>query len=367
MSKRKAPGDEKLIESLREKLDWYTFEATEDEYDDKQVQAITDLLDALDPLPDIKIREDGTPAGASPTATDKLSSTGERDTENAVSILDAEAALKRFQKKYQISDEDLAKKTRKIVPFTDAEFSEEFAFGDKRKFGDVRQADPAAVPSVSGTVQDSAKKRGRFCRFIVGPFGKIAVAACAAIVVMAVGVGFLGFGSNALSQRSFFEVMRDGVNSFKITVTGDERETEIEETGLSLGSAEKVFYDSWEEVKEEKEDILIPGYLPEGVELQKIHRGKVDNYTSYTGEYIRKGENQLFFFQIRSFEGSYSKYLGEIDKEWALVESDDVNNINYYYCQPEGLYLARLLTDKYIYFGIWDDIGELKKVINSIE
>ena len=166
MSKRKAPGDEKLIESLREKLDWYTFEATEDEYDDKQVQAITDLLDALDPLPDVKIREDGTPAGTSPAAADKLSATGVRDAEDAVSILDAEAALKRFQKKYQISDEDLAKKTRKIVPFTDAEFSEESAFGDKRKFGDVRQADPAAVPSVSGAVQDSAKKRGRFGRFI---------------------------------------------------------------------------------------------------------------------------------------------------------------------------------------------------------
>lgn len=365
MSKRKAPGDEKLIESLREKLDWYTFEATEDEYDDKQVQAITDLLDALDPLPDVKIREDGTPAGTSPAAAGKLSATGERDAEDAVSILDAEAALKRFQKKYQISDEDLAKKTRKIVPFTDAEFSEEFAFGDKRKFGDVRQADSAAVSSVSGTVQDSAKKRGRFGRFIAGPFGKIAVAACAAIVVMAVGAGFLGVGSSALSQRSFFEFVRDGVNSFMITVTGDERETEVEETGLSLGQEGKAYYDSWEEVKKEREDILIPGYLPEGVELQKLYSRKFDNYTYYVGEYIRKEEDQLFLFQIRSFGGLYSKYFGEIDKEWVPLESDDVNNIKYY--QKEGSYLARLVTDKNLYIGIWNDIGELKKVMNSME
>ena len=365
MSKRKAPGDEKLIESLREKLDWYTFEATEDEYDDKQVQAITDLLDALDPLPDVKIREDGTPAGTSPAAEDKLSATGERDAEDAVSILDAEAALKRFQKKYQISDEDLAKKTRKIVPFTDAEFSEEFAFGDKRKFGDVRQADPAAVPSASGTVQDSAKKRGRFGRFIAGPFGKIAVAACAAIVVMAVGVGFLGFGSSALSQRSFFELVRDGVNRLKITVTGEERGTEVEGEGWLIEQEGKVYYDSWEEVKKEREDIMIPGYLPEGVELKELYSKKYDNYTCYLGKYIRKGDEQPFFFQIRSFEKLYSKYNGETDKEWVLVESDDVNNINYY--QKEGLYLARSVTDKNIYFGIWNDIGELKKIMNSME
>ena len=365
MSKRKAPGDEKLIESLREKLDWYTFEATEDEYDDKQVQAITDLLDALDPLPDVKIREDGTPAGTSPAAADKLSATGERDAEDAVSILDAEAALRRFQKKYQISDEDLAQKTRKIVPFTDAEFSEEFAFGDKRKFGDVRQADPAAVPSASGAVQDSAKKRGRFGRFIAGPFGKIAVAACAAIVVMAVGVGFLGFGSSALSQRSFFEFVRDGVNSLKITVTGDERETAVKEEGLSIGLSEKVFYDSWEEVKEEEEDILIPGYLPEGVELKELFSKKYDNYTYYLGKYIRKGDEQPFFFQIRSFEKLYSKYNGETEKEWVLVESDEVNNINYY--QKEELYLARSVIGNNLYLGIWNDIGELKKVMNSMK
>lgn len=364
MSKRKAPGDEKLIESLREKLDWYTFEATEDEYDDKQVQAITDLLDALDPLPDVKIREDGTPAGASSAAAGKLSATGERDAEDGVSILDAEAALKRFQKKYQISDEDLAKKTRKIVPFTDAEFSEEFAFGDKRKFGDVRQADPAAVPSVSGAVQDSAKKRGRFGRFIAGPFGKIAVAACAAIVVMAVGVGFLGFGSSALSQRSFFEFMRDGVNSLKITVTGDERETAVGGEGLSLGSAEKVFYDSWEEVKEEEEDILIPGYLPEGVELQELYGSKVDNYICFQGIYERVGEKQPLLLRIRSFEGDYSTYNRGLKENWNLIGVDDIG-INYF--QKDSSFLGERVYEKYIYIIIWDDSDDLKDIMRNLK
>ena len=362
MSKRKAPGDEKLIESLREKLDWYTFEATEDEFDDKQVQAITDLLDALDPLPDVKIREDGTPAGASPAAADKLSATGGQDAEDAVSILDAEAALKRFQKKYQISDEDLAKKTRKIVPFTDAEFSEEFAFGDKRKFGDVRQADPAAGPSASGAVQDGAKKRGRFGRFIAGPFGKIAVAACAAIVVMAVGVGFLGFGSNALSQRSFFEFVRDGVNSFKITVTGDERETKVEE-GLPLGQDEKVYYDSWEEVRKEREDILVPSYLPEGAELEELSGTKMDNYMLFRGKYRVKDNRQMLILSVKSYE----KYYGEFNKEngWDQIGHDDQMNIDYY--KKEDMYLLIMARKQSIYTLIWDDLEELKEVSKGMK
>ena len=363
MSKRKAPGDEKLIESLREKLDWYTFEATEDEYDDKQVQAITDLLDALDPLPDVKIREDGTPAGTSPAAADKLSATGERDAEDAVSILDAEAALKRFQKKYQISDEDLAKKTRKIVPFTDAEFSEEFAFGDKRKFGDVRQADPAAVPSVSGVVQDSAKKRGRFGRFIAGPFGKIAVAACAAIVVMAVGVGFSGLGSSALSQRSFFEFMRDGVNSLKITVTGDERETEVEEKGLSLGQEGKVYYDSWEEVKKEREDILIPGYLPEGVELVELFGARVDNYMFFQGKYRIEKDPLTLLLRIKCYENFYAAYNKE--NGWNLIEHDNELNIDCY--EKDDLYMIMMYKEKDIYTLIWNDLEELKRIIENME
>ncbi len=363
MSKRKAPGDEKLIESLREKLDWYTFEATEDEYDDKQVQAITDLLDALDPLPNVKIREDGTPAGTSSAAAGKLSAAGERDAEDAVSILDAEAALKRFQKKYQISDEDLAKKTRKIVPFTDAEFSEEFAFGDKRKFGDVRWADPAAVPSVSGTVQDSAKKRGRFGRFIAGPFGKIAVAACAAIVVMAVGVGFSGFGSNALSQRSFFEFVRDGVNSLKITVTGDERETEGEKVGFDQKG--RVYYDSWEEVKREREDILVPGYLPEGVGLQELYSEKADNYTYYAARYAEEGNGSPLFLRIKCYEDRYSKLINTIKEDWELVDSDTVRGIYLY--KKDGLFMIKKVVNTNVYSLIGDNIEELKKIDDGLE
>lgn len=49
MTQGKGKRDEKLIEELYEKLYWYTYEASEEEFDDKEVDAIVRLLDVLDP------------------------------------------------------------------------------------------------------------------------------------------------------------------------------------------------------------------------------------------------------------------------------------------------------------------------------
>ena len=41
---------ESLVRGLREKLDWYTFDASEEEYDEKAVESILYLLDRMEPL-----------------------------------------------------------------------------------------------------------------------------------------------------------------------------------------------------------------------------------------------------------------------------------------------------------------------------
>lgn len=52
MTQGKGKRDEKLIEELYEKLYWYTYEASEEKFDDKEVDAIVRLLDVLDPRED---------------------------------------------------------------------------------------------------------------------------------------------------------------------------------------------------------------------------------------------------------------------------------------------------------------------------
>ena len=79
--------DKELADLLMDKLRWYTFDATDAEWDDKQMLLILNLLDMIDPMPDATIDGDD--------------------------INDVHAALRRLQKRYGISDKDLLGKTRK--------------------------------------------------------------------------------------------------------------------------------------------------------------------------------------------------------------------------------------------------------------
>ncbi|MFR3250556.1 MAG: hypothetical protein ACLTQL_05565 [Eisenbergiella sp.] len=46
----KSPQDDRLVKELYEKLNWFTFQAEDEEFDEKQVKAILELLDTLDPV-----------------------------------------------------------------------------------------------------------------------------------------------------------------------------------------------------------------------------------------------------------------------------------------------------------------------------
>ena len=52
MAQNNGPLDDKLIEELYKKLNWFTFQASDEEFDADQVKAILKLLDTLDPLSD---------------------------------------------------------------------------------------------------------------------------------------------------------------------------------------------------------------------------------------------------------------------------------------------------------------------------
>lgn len=42
------------MRELKRKLEWYTFEALEEEFDAEEVQNILKLLDKFDPIPEVK-------------------------------------------------------------------------------------------------------------------------------------------------------------------------------------------------------------------------------------------------------------------------------------------------------------------------
>lgn len=241
MAENRNSRDEKLIWELYDKLDWFTFKATDEEFDPDQVNAILDLLDKLDPMPERPMSyQDGKGRlGSADFQSDREARP------DAVLMSNAEAAFERFKEKYNITEEDLARKNggsaaetnaegEGTIPFP-AEFSKELAFdrvqareiagrigGRTEARMDSALADRPVGKTKSGAAQAeraSAPQRAKktwFGRVFATGWGKVAVAFVVVIVVFA----FTAVGTSAVKQKSFFEIVKSGVNSMRITVTG---------------------------------------------------------------------------------------------------------------------------------------------------
>ena len=50
MEKLNGKTNKQLIEAAKERLQWYTLEATDEEFDEEEVDALVELLNKLEPL-----------------------------------------------------------------------------------------------------------------------------------------------------------------------------------------------------------------------------------------------------------------------------------------------------------------------------
>lgn len=361
MADKRTSKDEELIKNLRRKLDWYTYEATEEEFDEKQVQAILDLLDALDPLPDARVMPDGSIVEGAAGDNSSVSDGTQEDTAAGVSIYDAQAALRRFQKKYNISDADLAGKTAASVAHTDVEFGKELSFGDSMKYGFT--PDPASIPaSDSGFSAETAGKNGRTTSFFSRRPGRIAVAACLMLLAMAAGVGIFSINGSADRQHSFLEVVRDGIHSLRITVTGSSRESETVSVPITQG--ERVYYDSWEEVQKEYDDILIPKNLPKGLKMQALYCETYENIDYIKSIYASQERRNNLLIELSYYRKDYGKISIANDAGWNLLEGD--GNSDIYIYQNEDRFRAMFMKGRGVYKIEWDDLEEIKKIASQI-
>lgn len=330
MAQNNGPKDEKLIEELYKKLNWFTFQASEEQFDADQVRTILQLLDTLDPLADeMKIQ----------TAGDK---------EETVSASDVDAAFERFKNRYNITDEDLAKKDlradavgkdSKILPFP-TEFAEEISI-------DAEEAKEKAKKS-------SAQRK----HFWTTASGKVALA----FIIVFAAVAFFGIGTSAVKQKPFFEVVRDGVNSMKITVTGNAVESEV--GGFEFVENDIRYYETWNLLNEEYKDIIEPQYIPENMNLDYISRELLDNFILFTAIYSNENMTDDLTIRIRYFEDGYWKAGDVSDDSWNLIKVDEKLSINYY--QSGKYYKSVSAKDKGIYVVEWTDFEELIKVAESI-
>ena len=361
----KSPQDDRLVKELYEKLNWFTFQAEDEEFDEKQVKAILELLDTLDPVDFEGVEKEcmqkekplfGIPKRAEHSAAKgKLHSIGKTEKpQSGHSAGDADAAFERFQKKYAVTEADLKKKDRaKIIPFTGGEeISEELA-PDMEKFLAMDEAElrdaPEADKSVKNLKSVKGKKGRRFWRTAGGR------AAIAFLTVFAA-LAATGICTSAVQQKSFFEVVRDGVNSMKITVTGNEMESQ---TGLEMESSEKIYYESWDEVKAENPEVVVPGYIPEGLELVELYGKEFGNYVRYNGIY-EDSEGRKLVIRIRYFVEGYVE--NNIENELRYIEEE---NGTLYYLELEG-YRGYKESGKCSCSVYFDNLSKLKDIIDKI-
>lgn len=361
----KSPQDDRLVKELYEKLNWFTFQAEDEEFDEKQVKAILELLDTLDPVDFEGVEKEcmqkekprfGIPKREEHSAAKgKLHSIGKTEKpQSGHPAGDADAAFERFQKKYAVTEADLKKKDRaKIIPFTGGEeISEELA-PDMEKFLAMDEAElrdaPEADKSVINLKSVKGKKGRRFWRTAGGR------AAIAFLTVFAA-LAATGICTSAVQQKSFFEVVRDGVNSMKITVTGNEMESQ---TGLEMESSEKIYYESWDEVKAENPEVVVPGYIPEGLELVELYGKEFGNYVRYNGIY-EDSEGRKLVIRIRYFVEGYVE--NNIENELRYIEEE---NGTLYYLEPEG-YRGYKESGKCSCSVYFDNLSKLKDIIDKI-
>lgn len=357
MADKRTSKDEELIKNLRRKLDWYTYEATEEEFDEKQVQAILDLLDALDPLPDARVMPDGSIVEGAAGDNSSVSDGTQEDTAAGVSIYDAQAALRRFQKKYNISDADLAGKTAASVSHTDVEFGKELSFGDSMKYGFT--PDPASIPvSDSGFSAETAGKNGRTTSFFSRRPGRIAVAACLMLLAMAAGVGIFSINGSADRQHPFLEVVRDGIHSLRITVTGSSRESETVSVPITQG--DRVYYNSWNDVKKEHNDIMLPRNLPEEMKIQELYKETYDNVEFFIGVYGSEIEQADLIIKLDYYQSDYGNVNITNDEGWEQIESDEKKEVYIY--KKDKSYKVLFIRGRGIYKIEWDNLEAIKRI-----
>lgn len=363
----KSPQDDRLVKELYEKLNWFTFQAEDEEFDEKQVKAILELLDTLDPVDFEGVEKEcmqkekplfGIPKRAEHSAAkEKLHSIGKTEKpQSGHSAGDADAAFERFQKKYAVTEADLKKKDRaKIIPFTGGEeISEELA-PDMEKFLAMDEAElrdaPEADKSVINLKSVKGKKGRRFWRTAGGR------AAIAFLTVFAA-LAATGICTSAVQQKSFFEVVRDGVNSMKITVTGNEMESQ---TGLEMESSEKIYYESWDEVKAENPEVVVPGYIPEGLELVELYGKEFGNYVRYEAIYQNKSKDTLIMKVRHYVKGMYIENV--IRSEESFVKQED--GIYYYFYGDN--YQGYVQKNKCDCTIDWNDLEELELIMKKVE
>ena len=307
MTEKKESRDEKLIEELYEKLWWYTHEATDEEFDEKEVDAITRLLDILEPVHDDQAYASG-----------------------------ADAALQRFWERYGEEEEaagtDAAAESSAATVSAGVYGDEENAPVSARRAGKAaggimaraaeedRAASATDLSDEAPAGKSAGKPNGHRRSGWKGVIIRIGIGLAACVVLLVT----VNVGCYAIKKKSFFEIVREGVGRTEITVTGnvDDFETNTDDS---------IEYSSWDEIKTiVGEDILIPQYIPDGYELESLVVQNMKYEKLIVARYIKEKKGFFLIFRSNLYTEKFRKYMMQYDRDWSIsYEKEGINDVQY--------------------------------------
>lgn len=263
-----------LIEGLEKRLLWYREEASADEFDADEVDAICTML--------LKLSPEGKPR-----------KTKEEAYQNILQQIDLEG---------------------------------ENSEGKEAEKADGKRTDDEKAAAEERVEKSAGDGSGKGQRFFVGKRGLRA----AVIFLAAAGVlASLNMVSYARENKSLFTMILERVGWLEI-----EKEATVEDTDFDVARSVKKFYDSWAELDLEiKEKIKVPGYIPEGYYLYGIKHWNIDDREILKAEYYDQGNGHLLIeITLRKdHEYHYRETLMDEQICTLLSEYSDENRFYYEY------------------------------------
>ncbi len=285
----------RLIEELKKRLAWYQEEASEEECDSEEIEAIVNLLDRLEGTPD---RE----------------------------YFTAEKAYSRFEKWYlpEVTERPEAGEEKTEKEKAKEEKNREGKAGEGKTGEEKPEREKTEKEKISRKMPETKKKEAGQKARIKKVLHYMAATAAAVLMLFTA----LNIGTYATAKKSFFELISQSTMGRSFFVTGEGAE-DSGSMGEDMGfvAAEEKQYASWEELPAYlSEQICIPAYIPEGMELARISCWK-DNMADLVLAVYKDGE--ISGSQVEIWVERYedeSAWQEVVSKEAEFVEQKTVGN-----------------------------------------
>ena len=295
--------DRNLIAELERRLCWYRDEATEEEFDAEEVDAICVMLQKLSPPEEPHMSKD-------------------------------EAYRNIMQR---VKEEDGAEKAD--APGED---------GDAEK--------PDGAKRTGGSRKEYGKGGGKKKRYFSERRGLRA--AVLFIAVFGAALLSLNMVTYAREDKSLFTMILERVGLVKIVKEKTEEEIRINRNGEA-----ETFYDSWIDLdKEIKSRIVVPQYVPKGYRLYGINYYNLSNRKWLKANYYDKGDGHLLI-EITLWEDEQREYRESAMDEKGHTLLSEYSDENTLYYQYEDEYIC-MISMKNGFYRISGNValGEMVKI-----